>query len=132
MSGVAVIRYLLANNAPLVAVVPASKITAGTVPMNTALPAISLRQISGNDDRVISRAANSLITDRVQVTALTETYSEQKTILNLIRDALPGTYGDINGVLVDSLTQESTGPDLEYEEPKMYEQSVDYLIRYIR
>jgi hypothetical protein len=132
MSGVAVIYHLLANDASLTAVVPAAKIKAGVVPINTELPAISIRQISGVELSVIKRGTNQQATDRVQVTVNASTYVQQKQIIALIRAALPGTHGTVNSVSVLSLTYESDGPDLEYENPHIYEQSLDYLVTYAR
>lgn len=132
MSGVAVIRYLLANNAPLIAVVASSKITAGVVPINTALPAISIRQISGQEQPLIKRGSNMLVTDRVQVTVLASTYPQQKSIIELIRSALPPTRATVNSYAVDSITPDIDGPDLYDSDPVIYEQSVDYLVRFIR
>ena len=132
MSGTAIIRYLLAHDAPLVAVVAADKIKPGLIPINTVLPAISIRQISGSELDVIRRGTNQLVTDRVQVTAQAATYTEQKAILALIRAALPGTHGTVNGFTVDSITYESDGPDLEYENPVIYEQSLDYMVKFTR
>ena len=131
MSGVAAIRYLLANDATLIATVPATRIMAGILPINTTLPAISIRQISGNRHNVISHSSNELISERVQVSCLADTYAEQKTILGLVKDALPGTYDTINGVKVDSITQDFTGPDLYNDDPVIYEQSVDFIIKYV-
>lgn len=132
MSGVAVIRYLLANNAPLTAVVAANKIKAGIVPINTALPAISIRQISGQEQASIKRGSNMLVTDRVQVTVLATTYPQQKSIIELIRSALPPTRGTVNSYAVDSITPEIDGPDLYDDSPVVYEQSIDYFVRFIR
>lgn len=131
MSGVAVIRYKLANDAALTAVVTASKIMAGVVPLNTALPAISIRQISGNELATIRRSGNELVTERVQVSVLAPTYPQQKTILGLIKSALPSVRATVNGFAVDSIEQGLTGPDLYDEEPVTYEQSIDYIVRYI-
>ena len=132
MSGVAITRYLLANDATLIAVVPADKIKAGVVPINTTLPAISIRQISGIEHEIIRRGSNQLVTDLVQITVLSSTYPQQKSIMNLIRTALPGTRGTVNGFAVDSITPESDGPDFYNEDPVIYEQSIDYMIRFIR
>lgn len=132
MSGVAVIRYLLANNAPLTAVVAPNKIKAGIVPINTALPAISIRQISGQEQPLIKRGSNMLVTDRVQVTVLASTYPQQKSIIELIRSALPPTRGTVNSYAVDSITPDIDGPDLYSEDPVIYEQSVDYFVRFVR
>lgn len=132
MSGVAVIRYLLANNAPLTAVVASNKIKAGVVPINTVLPAISIRQISGQQQSLIKRTTNMLVTDRVQVTVLATTYQQQKSIIELIRSALPPTRGAVNSYAVDSITPDIDGPDLYDGDPVIYEQSVDYLVRFVR
>lgn len=132
MSGVAVIRYLLVNNASLTATVSADKIKPGLVPIGITLPAISIRQISGREFQIIKRGSNQLVTERIQITAQAKTYTEQKAIIALIRAALPGTHGTVNTFLVDSLTYESDGPDLEYENPVIFEQSLDYFVKFIR
>jgi len=132
VSGVAVIRYLLANNASLTATVSADKIKPGLIPINTVLPAVSIRQISGREHQVIKRGSNQLVSERIQITAQAKTYTEQKAIIALIRAALPGTHATVNGFTVDSLTYESDGPDLEYENPVIFEQSLDYFVKFIR
>ena len=132
MSGVAVLRYMLANNAPLVAVVPSNKIIAGVAPMNTALPAISIKQISGQEYQTVKRGSNQLVTERIQVTVLAATYPLQKSILNLIRTALPATRGTVSSFVVDSITPDIDGPDLYNDNPIIYEQSIDFMVRFYR
>lgn len=132
MSGVAILRYMLANNAPLAVVVPANKIMAGVAPLNTSLPAVSIRQISGQEYQTIKRGTNQLVTERIQVTALASTYPSQKSILNLIRTALPATRGTVNGFVVDSITPDIDGPDLYNDNPIIYEQSIDFIVRFYR
>ena len=44
MSGVSIIRWLLANNVPVQAVIPATRIMAGVLPLNTVMPAIAVTQ----------------------------------------------------------------------------------------
>lgn len=132
MSGVAILRYMLANNAPLAVVVPANKIMAGVAPLNTSLPAVSIRQISGQEYQTIKRGSNQLVTERIQVTVLAATYPQQKTILGLIRTALPGTRGTVNGFVVDSIVPYIDGPDLYNDDPVIYEQSIDFVVRFYR
>jgi len=132
MSGVAIIRYLLANNAPLTAVVASSKIKAGIVPINTELPSVSIRQISGQEQSLIKRGSNMLVTERVQITVLAVTYPQQKSIIELIRSALPPTRGTVNSYAVDSITPDIDGPDLYDDSPIIYEQSIDYFVRFLR
>lgn len=131
MSGVAVIRYMLANDATLTATVPATRIIAGILPINTTLPAISITQISGSRLEVIKHGSNEHVIDRVQVTVLATTYPQQKTTLGLVKSAIQSTRGSVNGVSVDSIKQDITGPDLYNDDPVIYEQSVDYFVKYI-
>lgn len=131
MSGVSVIRYTLANNAPLIAVVPATRIMAGVLPLSTTLPAISVRQISGNTLKHIKQTASEFVTERIQVSVLATTYTQQKSILALIKTALPSVRAIVNNVVVDSISQEFTGPDLYNDDPVIYEQSIDYFVKYI-
>jgi len=132
MSGTAIVRYLLANNASLTATVSADKIKPGLIPINTVLPAIGIRQISGREHQLIRRGSNQLATERIQITVQAATYVQQKAIIALIRSALPGTRGTVNTFTVDSITYESDGPDLEYENPVIFEQSLDYFVKFIR
>lgn len=133
MSGVAIARYLLSVNSTLIATVPATRIQAGVLPLDTALPAISVTQISGQQhNNVAMSSASYIITERVQVTVLATKYTEVKTILGLIRSALPHTRGTVNGFNCQSIIPDSEGPDLYYDKELMHSQSVDYMIGYIR
>ena len=131
MSGVSVIRYTLANDASVLAVVPATRIMAGNLPLSVTLPAISVRQISGNNLKHIKQTASEFVTERVQVSVLATTYIQQKSLLSLVKAALPSVRATVNSVVVDSISQEFTGPDLKNEDPIIYEQSVDYFVKYI-
>lgn len=120
------IRYLLANNGPLVAVVPTARIVAGPVPQASALPAISIEQIS-------SVRATTMLTDmsvqlwraRVQVNVIAATYPSMRSTLALVRAALPRSRGTVNGVYVESVLVESEGPDMADEESGVFLGSVD-------
>jgi len=133
MSGTAIIRSLLAANAPLVAVIPAARIFAGAIPINTVLPAIAVTQISGVQRNTLAmNAASYLVTDRVQVTVLCSTYALQKSYMALIRTALPNTRGTINGFVTDSILQDTDGPDLYDGAVPVYQQSKDYMVKFQR
>lgn len=131
MSGVSVIRYLLANDATLTATVPAARIKAGILPINTILPAISIREVSSTRLEMIKYGSNEHINERVQVTALASTYGQQKTLLGLIKDALPNTRSTVNSVVVDSILRDITGPDMYNDDPVIYEQSIDYFVKFL-
>lgn len=133
MSGVVVIRALLVANTALLSAVPASKIMAGVIPINTVLPAISIAQISGMTRNTISmNDVQVLATDRVQVTVMAKTYAEQKRILELVRSACPNTRGQVNGVQCESVWSDMTGPDIFDAVETIYFQSVDLMVLFIR
>ena len=132
MSGVAAIRYMLVNNAPLIASVPAARILSGVLPITTTIPAISVRQISGVEMPMIKRTGTQLVTERVQVSVHAASYLSQKTIIELIRSAITSTRGAVNSVAVDSITHDGDGPDLYYDEPDIFEQSIDFIVRFYR
>lgn len=139
MSGIAVVRYLLAHNAPLLAVVPASRIVAGDLDIKTALPAISIRQVSAIRRNTVSMSeAKTLVTERVQVSVLVKAYEQGgadyaglETALRLVRQACPHTHGTVNGVTVDSITPDLEGPDLPGDTDMILQRSQDMVVRWL-
>lgn len=141
MSGVAVIRYLLANAAAVTDVIPAARIMAGDLPLNTALPAIAITQISSVPYNLLkTNEANKLHTDRVQVTALFKGpegsptgagYPGVVAMMRLILAACPSQRGTVNGILVDSIVPDLEGPDLQDESTALYSRSRDFIVKWI-
>ena len=133
MSGVAITRYLLANDASLTAIVPASRVMSGAIPINTQLPAISIMQISATPHNMIGMAsATRLIKERVQVTVMCADYPSTKSIFALIRAALPVSRGTVNGFACDSIIPEFEGPDFFDQETNIYMQTYDYMVNFVR
>jgi len=134
MSGTAIVRYLLANDASLIAAVPAVKIMAGVIPLNTVLPAISVMQVSGVPRNTVAMASGAtvLVTDRVQITVMASTYPSQKSILALVRSALPVSRGTVNGFTVDSILPDSDGPDFFDAGLTIHMQSMDVMVIFTR
>lgn len=132
MNAVVVIRNLLVNHAPLIALVPSAKIIVGVVPQATILPAIGITEISRAELQTVSHGqATVLVTARVQVTALAKDYPTCKALL-LAAKLGPGAHtGVIAGVTVRSVTRESVGPDFSDPELPLYEQSRDFIVKYI-
>jgi hypothetical protein len=137
VSGVAIVRYLLANNAPVVAVVPAARIMAGDLPVGTAIPAISVTQIDSlplNTLRINESPKRH--TDRVQVTVYRKGepddrgYPGLRTLLNLILAACPGQRGTVNGFAVESIIPDIEGPDIPIPEERVFTRSRDFLVSY--
>lgn len=133
MSGTAIIRSLLAANSPLVAVIPAARIFAGAIPLNTTLPAIAVTQISGVQKNTLAMNNTSfMVTDRVQVTVLGMSYALQKSYMTLIRAALPNSRGTINSFVTDSIIPDLDGPDMYDSGTLVFQQSKDYFVKYAR
>lgn len=128
MSDVKAVRYLLANNAPLIAVVPASRISAGALPQGTALPAISVTHVSTVRRHMVAQTVE-MCTSRVQVTVMASTYPLLKSTQALVRAALPRSRGTVNGVRVDSILTDADGPDFT-DEAGLHIGSLDYIINY--
>lgn len=140
MSGVAVIRYLLANAAAVTAVVPASKIMAGDLPLNTVMPAISVTQISSVPRNIVSMSPTRVQhTDRIQVSVLFKGpqgnpvgtgYPGVRAMLRLVLAACPNTRGTVNGIDVDSIIPDIEGPDLSDDATALYSASRDFIVRW--
>lgn len=140
MSGVQVIRHLLANSAAVTAVVPATRITAGDLPINTTMPAIAITQISGMPRLTLAMTEpNRLNTDRVQVSVLFKGsaatpagtgYPGVKALLVLVIAACPNQNGTINSVGVDSILPDIVGPDLQDDDSGLFSQSVDFIVKW--
>lgn len=125
------ISYLLQHNANLIAAVPAAKIFTGVIPVNTILPAIVVKHIDDNEWKAIKTAGvPKLITARVQVSVKALTWASKVSILELVRLALVSTRSTVNGVSVDSISSEGSGPDLDDTDLGIFERSRDFLIRY--
>lgn len=133
MSGVYVIRYLLANAAAVTAVVPVTRIKNGVIPLNTTLPAISVTQISSVPYNTIRiNETPKMHTDRVQVTCLSTDYAQIKSLLALVLAACPSQCGTVNSVSVDSITPESEGPDLYDQATNIHEGSRDFIVKWLK
>ncbi|MES2787672.1 MAG: DUF3168 domain-containing protein [Pseudomonadota bacterium] len=130
MSDVRVTLALLAANATLVASVPFDRIVAGSVPQGTALPAISVKHVSTKRRRPVANVASKFCTSRVQITIHAKNYPEQKAVAALVRAALPATRGVVAGVNVDSVEHELDGPDTGDDAAGIFQESVDYMIKY--
>lgn len=141
MSGVAVIRSLLAGNSPILAIIPAARIMAGDLPLNTVLPAISVTQISSMPFNLLrTNEANKMHTDRVQVSVMFKGpqgtpsgtgYPGVKAMMRLILAACPSQRGTVNSVVVDSITPDLEGPDFYDDVTDIHSASRDFIVKWI-
>jgi len=137
VSGVAVIRYLLANAGAVTAVVPAARIMTGDLPLKTPMPAIAITQIDSIPLNAIrTNETPKLHTDRVQVTVFRKAlpddagYPGLKSLLNLVLAACPSQRGSVNGIAVDSIQPDLEGPDLPIPEMSLFTRSRDFLVKF--
>lgn len=93
-----------------------------------ALPAISVMHVSTVRPSFVAASAGMSIA-RVQVTIFAATYATQKSIMALIRAALPRSRGSVNGVAVESIIPDIEGPDAT-DDAGLYIGSIDYRVTY--
>ena len=132
MNGVHVMMTILRARQPLVALVPAARIFAGTVPQNAELPAIGVTEIGRNGFQTLANAEpGTLVRARIQVTVHAKNYLSQKAVI-LAAKLGPGVHtGVIGGVKVRSVIRGDVGPDLSDEDAGIYQQSRDFMVSYI-
>ena len=130
MSAVKVIRALLVGTSAVTARVPADSIGAGVIKEDAPLPALGLSEISsvpiGAYD---AQAEYSIVTSRVQVTAIGKPYPEVKALVDLARRACSFKSGPIAGIKVVSVLRDAKGPDLEDTAGNSI-QSIDFMVTY--
>lgn len=129
-SAVKAVRYLLAHNAVLKAIVPAERIVAGVLGPGAALPALTIAHISTNRRPTVKKGATDFCTSRVQVTVHAKTYPDQDALQRLVRKALPPTRGSVNGVDVDSIQDGGTGPDITDADAGIYMGTDDVIVTF--
>jgi len=126
------VRYLLANDANLLAAVPATRIKAGVLPIKTVMPAVSVTHLDTQERLTISMSEPSIIArSRIQVSAFAKTYSQCKAILELVRKALPHTRGMVGGVELDSILPENANPDFFDTDDGIHMQSRDFIVQFV-
>lgn len=142
MSGVAIVRNLLAHYAPLLALVPEGKIFAGHIPQGTALPAVGVTEVYASEIRATTRnAATKTSRTRIQVTVWTSgstnpgaAYTQMKKILGAAALG-PGVHTHIFqgagfAYNVKAVEPDGIGPEIPPDDSKIYEQSRDFMVTF--
>nr|WP_314540137.1 DUF3168 domain-containing protein [uncultured Massilia sp.] len=130
MSSVKAVRALLLAAKDVTARVPADSIVAGDVPVDAALPALGIKEVSSVPIGAFdAQAEYSVVTSRVQVTAMAKAYPDVKALLDLARQACNFQSGQIAGVSVISVVRDTVGPDLQ-DVAGTYFQSIDFKVTY--
>lgn len=130
MNGVAAVRQLLVAHAPLIALVPAARIQAGVLPINTSLPAISITSVSSTDRNIPNPGTYRHVVERVQVTVMAATYLSQKAVLAAVRKAAADKFPIVSGIIRVTVHTESGGPDFMDAEASIHMGSQDFRVTY--
>lgn len=129
MSGVKVIRHLLAENAGVQAIVD-DKVIAGTIPLKTVLPAVGVSEISAVETKKVGSKGSVLVTSRVQASVKTKNYPQQKELLDAVTNAISDQAGMIQGVDVVSISRDVIGPDLGDDDAEIFVQTQDFMVKF--
>ena len=128
MSAEKVINALLNADAAVGALV-AGRIYPGTVPLNAAMPVLAFNHISTVNKTMISMAERDvLMVSRIQVTAMAKSYPAVKALLAAVSKACDQKRGTIAGILVSSVINDATGPDMRDDDATLYMQSADFKV----
>src|ERR1039457_6465591 len=110
---------------------PYTTLFRSVIPIDTVLPAIGINHISTIERNTVAmNSAKVMATERVQVTVQAKSYSDQKSILELVRKACSNTRATVNGIEVDSILPEIAGPDLRDDELQIFVQSRDFIVKF--
>lgn len=131
MNGVAALRQVLAADAALTALVPASRIVAGVMPQGTALPAVSITSVGANNRNLADPGANRHVSERVQATVLAANYPAQKAIMAAVTKAAADKFPTVSGLSAVTIHALSDGPDFMNEDASIYLGSIDFRITYL-
>lgn len=133
MGAVAIVRALLVEYGPLLAMLPAARIFAGIVPQGTELPAISIQEIDGYEISTIARRQDTTLNrSRVQVTVIAKNLRDQKRIMGAAKLG-PGVHrGTYAGFKTLSVLPGGIGPDMNnLDDDGIYEQSRDFMVTFV-
>lgn len=134
MSAVAIVRSLLANYAPLLALVPAERIYVGAAPQFTVFPIVSVTRVYGDEISTIARRqAGKTMRTRVQVTVLTKDPGGYALVEKILKIAAlgPGVHtGPVLSYDVKAILQMGEGPDLPVGDDKIHEKSRDFMVTF--
>lgn len=127
MSGVVIIHKLLTTAAP----VPAANIFSGYVP-DGIKPAICVTQVSGDPRNTIGMAGRVFVTERVQLTIYAAKYAQAKSIIAACRSALPLSHKFVGSFECEAILPDCDGPDMYDEQTQLHEQSLDFIVKFLR
>ena len=134
MSGVAIMRILLTQHAPLTALVPTANIIAGTIALGTLKSAISIRSVGSTEFwTTANNMTVKMVRERVQVTAYSN--GDFPLLERILKAAAlgRGVYtGTVGSYRVRSILRENVGPYIgPGDNDKIHEQSRDFMVTFM-
>lgn len=132
MSGVAILRALLAARAQVTSIAPADRVVAGMLKQGTLLPALSVHQVGDTEEPTMARNMPvRMVRERVQVTAQAKDWAAMKRLLKAAEPG-PGVHtGVVLGFRVNSILPAGTGPEIPLGDDGIYEQSRDFVVTFL-
>lgn len=130
MNGTAAVRSLLVADATLLALVPADRIMAGNLPVNTTLPAISVFDVSSVDEQFTDEPGKRFTTDRIQITVLAATYPSLVEVLAAAKSACDAKFPTVSGLSNVVVRTDGQGPYFTDEASSIHMRTQDYRVSY--
>lgn len=130
MNGVAAVRQLLVADSELLALVPASRIVTGALPLTTVLPSISLSDVSSVDMQLPGPETHRFTTDRVQVTVAASTYVSAIQIIAAAKTAADAKFPTVSGLENVVVRTDGQGPYFTDEAASIHMKSQDFRVSY--
>lgn len=128
MFGVQIVRDLMKLDSDLIAVVPASRMASGPLPVGAALPALTAARVSGSDLNMPSPGDDRRVTERIQITGLAANYPALMDLMVLVRRAVSDFVGTISGTENVTVHTGPAGPDFMDDEASIYMRSQDFIV----
>lgn len=116
----AIVALLAADNA--VAALVSNRIYPVRMPINATYPAISIHEISGNEDHVTGHKHN-----RYQVSCWSTSFSQVQSMKEAVIDCLQRYKGIASGNKIKQISFEGS-MDLYEEETKIYHIPLDFIV----
>lgn len=130
MDGVAVILSLLQAASALTTAVPAERIVAGLLGLDTELPAIAVTRVSAIDANIISPGATRHVRERVQATVLAASYPQLQATLKAVKAAAADHVGSFAGLSNVTVHTDSAGPYFMDDQASIHTGSQDFIVGY--
>lgn len=130
MNGVAAVWQLLTGDAPLLALVPASRIMAGVLPQGSALPAIAITPVSSVDMQTHDEPGERFVTDRVQVTVMAATFPSLQAVLRAVKRAGDAKRPSVPGIDGAVCRTDGQGPWFMDEAASIHMMTQDFRVSY--